>query len=149
MLLNQHIKVVLDMLHLRDEIKWFLDDKLERRPNFWVVGFSADGFPRNKQCPKSTEACVQLFNMGGLSNSAKWTLLLFGLDAGENSPYTVRLLKEVSEEMDVIETNGLVIDGKSHTFKFLNKADLKFWHDFNLTGGCSATFFLPWYDASL
>ena len=149
MLLNQHIKVVLDMPHLRDEIEWFLDDKLERRPNFWVVGFSADGFPRNKQCPKSTEACVQLFNMGGLSNSAKWTLLLFGLDAGENSPYTVRLLKEVSEEMDVIETNGLVIDGTRHTFKFLNKADLKFWHDFNLTGGCSATFFLPWYDASL
>ena len=149
MLLKRHIEVIMEMAHLRNRVQWFLDEHGEKRENFWVIAVGADGFPRNKQCTKSTEMCVQLLNLGGLSNSAKWTLLLFGLDEGESSVCTTRCLKVVSEEMSRIEMTGISIGGNEelHTVKFLNKADLKFWHDFNLLGGCGATYFLPWYDA--
>ncbi len=149
MLLRQHISVILSMQHLRTRVQWFVDDNGVPITNFWVVGVGADGFPRNKQSTKATEMGVQLLNMGGLSNCAKWTLLLFGLDAGEGSEPTIRCLKEVADEMTRIEETGIKINNELHKFKFLNKADLKFWHDFNRTGGCAATYFLPWYNVSL
>lgn len=149
MLLRQHISVILGMDHLLKRVEWFVDDAGRSIKNFWVVGVGADGFPRNKQSTKATEMGVQLLNLGGLSNCAKWTLLLFGLDAGEGSEPTVRCLKEVADEMTRIEEVGIMINNELHKFKFLNKADLKFWHDFNRTGGCAATYFLPWYNVSL
>lgn len=42
------------------------------------------------------------------------------------------------------------VDGKEekHTFKFFNKADLAFWHQFMKSGGCGASYFCSWCNIS-
>jgi hypothetical protein len=147
--LSKHIKLLLDMEHLKAGVHWFLDESGHPKVNDWLIAFSADGFPRN-DLTSSTEGVVQILNMHGLVNSVRWTHVLFGVDDHEGGIYTNECLKTIGAAIDDITENGISIDVngvmQSHTFRFLSKADLAFWAKLCKMGNASSRYFSVWYD---
>jgi hypothetical protein len=67
--------------------------------------------------------------------------VIFGLDAKEDSPETLRLMQDLDAEMSELAKNGLVVQLPSTgvkqkcTFEFFTKGDLAFLHKINRLGG--------------
>lgn len=145
-LLINTIKVIQSRKDLCDMITWFVDEDNNPRERVWMVATAGDGFPRTKHTG-AMEMVMQLRNMGPITHLVDWAPTVFGFDGSESGAITAHCLKILNREMEEVERDGLMIpnaDGveELHRFRFVFKADQKFWNHC----GCACTYPSPFYD---